>query len=83
MPLGEVLAAGVPVPQFLVTGWADAAWMSLRSLERTFARERTPAERAAFAEDEEGVQRIGVCTPSGRRRPRNAVWEMGGHRGCW
>ncbi|MES9604025.1 MULTISPECIES: Mu transposase C-terminal domain-containing protein [Actinomadura] len=75
VPVGEVLAAGVPVPQFLVAGWADAARMSLRSLERAFARELTPAERAAFTVGEEGVRRVGVYAqrpPS----PRNAVWEM-------
>ncbi|MEV4251707.1 transposase family protein [Spirillospora sp. NPDC049652] len=65
----------MPVPLFLVEGWADAPPLSLRSLERAFARQLTPAERAAWTRGEAGVRAVSVFeqrTPSAR----NECWEM-------
>jgi putative transposase len=40
---GESRAAGVPVPQFLIDGWAGAAPVALRTLQRAFAEQMTIA----------------------------------------
>lgn len=74
-PQGEIVAAGLPVPQFLVEGWAQAHALSLRSLERAFARELTPAQRVAWSRGEDGVRAVSVYQ---QRAPsaRNECWEM-------
>ena len=41
--------AGVPVPDFLVAGWAGAAPVTERTLQRAFERELTPAPSARWA----------------------------------
>ncbi len=72
---GACAAAGSPVPQFLVEGWAQAGAVSLRTLQEAFARELTPAARAALAEGEHARRRHEVYL----RRPavsRNQVWEL-------
>jgi thiazole synthase ThiGH ThiG subunit len=44
----SVVAAGVPVPEFLVRGWTDAVTVSRRTLQESYARELTPGERAGW-----------------------------------
>nr|BFE29687.1 hypothetical protein GCM10010200_019380 [Actinomadura rugatobispora] len=72
---GSARAAGVAVPDFLRAGWADAPPVSLRTLQECFARELTPAERAAWRTGEEGRRAAGVylTRPAGRR---NQTWEL-------
>ena len=41
---GRTQAAGVPVPDLLVTGWAQARPVALRTLQRAFAGQLTPAD---------------------------------------
>jgi hypothetical protein len=64
---------GAPVPDFLASGWAQSAPVSLRTLQRAFRRELTPAQLAAWRRGEEG-----------RRDPdtRFALLYVGGD-GCW
>jgi putative transposase len=72
---GAGTAAGLPVPEFLVAGWAGARQVSDRTLERAFAAGMTPAELAMWREGEEGYRAAGVYL----KRPeehRGAVWEM-------
>jgi putative transposase len=67
--------AGAPVPEFLVAGWTGARPVVLRTLQRAFAGQLTPAERAAWSEGEEGRRAAGVYLT----RPasgRNQVWEL-------
>lgn len=69
--LGQV--AGAPVPDFLVNGWADAQAVTLRTLQRAFERELTPAELAVWRTGEEGRRAASVYLT----RPatgRNVVW---------
>ncbi|MGV9383512.1 hypothetical protein ACWDRB_47400 [Nonomuraea sp. NPDC003707] len=51
---GDGLAAGVPVPDFLRRGWAQARPLALRTMQEAFARELRPAERAAWRDGEQG-----------------------------
>lgn len=71
---GREQAAGVPVPRSLVAGWAGARPVTLRSLQRAFRRELTPAERAAWTEGEHGRRsaQVYLTRPP---TPRNQVWE--------
>ncbi len=71
----QVLAAGVPVPRFLVEGWAGAVTVSCRTLQDSYARELTPGERAGWIGGEEARRASQVYL----RRPlvgRNDTWEM-------
>lgn len=65
---------GAPVPDFLVTGWTGARPVTARTLQRAFARELTPAERAAWRDGEHARRAAQVYL---RRvdAPRNQVWE--------
>ncbi|MEV4064669.1 hypothetical protein [Nonomuraea dietziae] len=72
---GTGQAAGAPVPEFLVAGWAGAEPVTLRTLQRAFRRELTPAQLAVWRDGEEGRQAAEVYL----RRPqaaRNQIWEM-------
>ncbi|WP_242911480.1 Mu transposase C-terminal domain-containing protein [Actinomadura terrae] len=71
----EVRAAGVAVPDFLRAGWADAAAVSLRTLQESFARELTPAERAAWRTGEEG-RRVASVYLTRAPAHRNQIWEL-------
>jgi len=71
---GPVLAAGLPVPAFLIDGWAGAEPVSLRTLQESFARELTPAERAAWRSGEEGHRQAQVYLQR-PPMPRNHTWE--------
>jgi putative transposase len=51
---GRTQAAGVPVPDFLVAGWVQARPVALRTLQRAFAEQLTPAERAYWTTGEQG-----------------------------
>jgi putative transposase len=72
---GRTDAAGVPVPQFLVAGWANERPVALRTLQRAFAEQMTPAERAYRASGEAGRRAAGVYL-SRPWTPRNQVWEL-------
>lgn len=72
---GQTEAAGVPVPEFLVAGWAQARPVALRTLQRAFAQQMTPAERAYWASGEAGLRAAGVYLTR-PATPRNQVWEL-------
>ena len=72
---GDERAAGVPVPQFLVEGWAGAAPVALRTLQRAFAEQMTPGERAYWASGEAGRRAADVYLQR-PWTPRNQVWEL-------
>jgi putative transposase len=72
---GQAEAAGVPVPEFLVAGWAQARPVALRTLQRAFAEQMTPAERAYWASGEAGRRAAGVYLTR-PWTPRNQVWEL-------
>jgi putative transposase len=72
---GLAQAAGVPVPEFLVTGWAQAEPVAGRTLYRAFEQQLTPGERAAWTEGEQARRDGDVYL----RRPaghRNQWWEL-------
>jgi hypothetical protein len=52
---GAAAAAGVAVPDFLVTGWAGARPVSVSTLERAFTAQLTPAERAMWRDGDQGA----------------------------
>ncbi|WP_431904914.1 hypothetical protein [Nonomuraea sp. bgisy101] len=66
--------AAVAVPDFLRAGWGGAASVVLRTLQRAFGRQLTPAGRAAWTSGEEGRRRSSVYLT---RPPstRNHTWE--------
>jgi putative transposase len=70
--VGQV--AGAAVADFLVTGWASAPSVTMRTLQRAFERELTPAEQAAWREGEHARRAAQVYLT---RSPaaRNQVWE--------
>ncbi|NEB59736.1 DDE-type integrase/transposase/recombinase [Streptomyces sp. SID8111] len=72
---GDGTTAGAPVPEFLAEGWAGARPVTLRTLQRAFAAELTPAERAAWRTGESGRRAAAVYL---RRpdAPRGRIWEM-------
>ncbi|WP_314250696.1 DDE-type integrase/transposase/recombinase [Streptomyces sp. DSM 40907] len=72
---GEGATAGAPVPAILAEGWADARPVTLRTLQRAFGQEMTPAEQAAWRTGESGRRAAAVHL----RRPdtlRGRCWEM-------
>lgn len=72
---GAGRAGGAPVPEFLVAGWAGAASVTERTLQRAFGREMCPAERAAWQHGEQDRRDAQVYLT----RPvvaRNQVWEL-------
>ena len=78
---GGEQAAGIPIPRSLVPGWVGARPVTLRSLQRAFRRELTPAERAAWTEGE-AARRSAQVYLTRPPAPRNQVWEAdhGPHR---
>jgi putative transposase len=72
---GSCSTAGGPVPQFLVEAWDGAGLVSLRTLQEAFARELTPAFRAALTWGEDARRRREVYLRRGAV-PRNQVWEL-------
>jgi putative transposase len=72
--VGAGQVAGLAVPEHLVSGWAGAEPVALRTLQVAFARELTPAERAAWIDGEHARRSLDVYL----RRPatrRNEAWE--------
>lgn len=72
---GATVAAGVPLPVFLIRGWSEATPVSIRTLGRAFAQQMTPAEAAAWRHGERARRDKDVYLT----RPqlaRNQVWEM-------
>ncbi|MBA2897740.1 putative transposase [Nonomuraea soli] len=67
-------AGGVVVPDFLRQGWAGARPLALRTLQEAFARQLTPAERAAWRTGEDGRRQASVYLTR-PRSPRNHTWE--------
>ncbi|MFI6536754.1 integrase core domain-containing protein [Nonomuraea sp. NPDC050547] len=67
-------AGGVTVPDFLRYGWAGARPLALRTLQEAFARQVTPAERAAWRTGEEGRRQASVYLTR-PRSSRNHTWE--------
>jgi putative transposase len=67
----SVVAAGVPVPTFLVRGWADAGPVSRRTLQESYARELTPGERAGWIGGENARRDTQVypAAPAGGTQP--------------
>ncbi|RJL23166.1 Mu transposase C-terminal domain-containing protein [Bailinhaonella thermotolerans] len=72
---GRATAAGVPVPDFLRQGWAQAPPLARRTLAEAFARELTTAERAAWRTGEQGRRAASVYL-SRPAAGRNQVWEL-------
>jgi putative transposase len=72
---GAAVAAGVAVPDFLVTGWAGARVVTVSTLQRAFAAQLTPAERAMWREGE-NARRAAEVYLTRPRAPRNQVWEL-------
>lgn len=72
---GKGAAAGVPVPAFLLEGWAGAVQVAERTLYRAFEAQMSPAERAAWRTGEAGRRKATVYL---RRpdAPRGRIWEM-------
>ncbi|MFB7264981.1 hypothetical protein ACFCXH_22925 [Streptomyces nojiriensis] len=72
---GDGTTAGASVPVFLAEGWTGARPVTLRTLQRAFAAELTPAERAAWRTGESGRRAAAVYL---RRpeAPRGRCWEM-------
>lgn len=72
---GEKSAAGQPVPEFLTLGWSGAPALSLRTLERAFRTQMSPAELALWREGEAGyrAKQVYLTRPD---TPRGSVWEM-------
>ncbi len=72
---GQATAAGVPVPEFLLAGWAGAPVVTGRTLRRAYAREMTPAERAYWTSGEAGRRAADVYLTR-PWTPRNQWWEL-------
>jgi len=75
---GETTVAGVPIGEDLLAGWAGAAPVTERTLQRAFAAELTPAARAAAASGER-ARRAKLVYLRRRATFRNQVWE-GDHK---
>lgn len=71
---GAGSTAGLPIPDFLAAGWAESVPVSVRTLQKAFARELTPAEHAAWR-DGEHDRRASQVYLSRPDAPRNRVWE--------
>ncbi|WP_331718491.1 Mu transposase C-terminal domain-containing protein [Streptomyces virginiae] len=72
---GDGTTAGAPVPPFLSEGWAGGRPVTLRTLQRAFGQELTPAEQAAWRTGESGRRAAAVYL----KRPdalRGRCWEM-------
>lgn len=72
---GHDVVAGVPIPEFLRSGWAGAEPVGLRGLQKAFARELTPAEVAAWSRGEHARRDVDVYLTR-PPTPRNRVWEL-------
>jgi len=72
---GGGATAGAPVPEFLVQGWLDAEPVARRTLSRVFAKEMTPAERAAWKRGE-NARREKLVYLARPASGRGQVWEM-------
>ncbi len=75
---GQSTAAGVPIDPELVAGWADAKPVDLRTLQRAFERELTPAFMAG-ARAGERARRAKLVYLEREATFRNQVWE-GDHK---
>ncbi len=75
---GRSSAAGVPIPEEFVQGWAGAAPVTLRTLQRAFAAEMTPAV-AAGVRGGDRARRAKLVYLCRRASYRNQVWE-GDHK---
>ena len=75
---GRNSVAGVPIADEFVTGWAGMAPVALRTLQRAFAAELTPAQAAA-AVDGDRARRAKLVYLRRRASHRNQVWE-GDHK---
>ncbi|MFC3494837.1 Mu transposase C-terminal domain-containing protein [Glycomyces rhizosphaerae] len=72
---GKPVAAGVPIPEFLRTGWSDAKSAGERTLQRAFEAALTPAERAAWR-DGDRARRAAEVYLRRADAGRNQVWEL-------
>ncbi|MEV4123154.1 Mu transposase C-terminal domain-containing protein [Micromonospora sp. NPDC049645] len=75
---GRTTAAAVSIPDEFVSGWANAAPVSLRTLQRAFAAELTPAQAAAAAGGDR-ARRAKLVYLRRAASHRNQVWE-GDHK---
>jgi putative transposase len=71
---GGSTAAGVPIAEHLLIGWADASPISRRTLYAAFARQSTLAERAYWQHGEK-ARRDRLAYRRGDVEHRNAVWQ--------
>jgi putative transposase len=75
---GRTSVAGVPIAEEFVQGWAGAAPVALRTLQRAFAKQVTPAA-AAGARDGDRARRAKLVYLRRAASYRNQVWE-GDHK---
>jgi putative transposase len=75
---GRTSVAGAPIGDDLIAGWAGAGPVNLRTLQRAFAVELTPAQHAAARIGERG-RRAKLVYLRRRATHRNQVWE-GDHK---
>lgn len=75
---GETTVAGVPIADDFVRGWTGAPRVSLRTLNRAFAAELTPAAAAAITGGDR-ARRDKLVYLRRRGTHRNQVWE-GDHK---
>jgi putative transposase len=75
---GRATVAGVPIPDEFVQGWVGAEPVTLRTLQRAFAAEVTPAAGAA-ARGGDRARRAKLVYLRRRASYRNQVWE-GDHK---
>ncbi|WP_019900452.1 Mu transposase C-terminal domain-containing protein [Salinispora arenicola] len=76
--VGKTSVAGAPIGDELVAGWTGADSVNLRTLQRAFAAELTPAQHAAARTGERG-RRAKLVYLRRRASHRNQVWE-GDHK---
>ncbi|MEU6206097.1 Mu transposase C-terminal domain-containing protein [Micromonospora musae] len=75
---GRTSIAGVPIPAELLSGWAEARPVTVRTLYRAFEAQMTPAAQAAARHGERArrAKQVYLRRPGTRR---NQVWE-GDHK---
>lgn len=73
--LGRDKATGAPIDRELLDGWKGAALVSLRTLQRAFEKEFTPAA-AAWVRGGDRARRAKLTYLSRQATRRNEVWRV-------